>query len=285
MEKICDLHTHSNYSDGTLTPEELVSLAEKTGLNAIALTDHNTITGLPKFLNALKNTDIETIPGIEFSTHYKGKEYHIVALYIKEEHYDKISNLVKEFDDLKEESNIDLVNKLNNVGMKIDYEDLKKQTPNGRLNRANIAAELTKKGYVSSISEAFKTVLSKSYGLYVEPKRLDTIKTIEFIKEIGATAILAHPLFRHTEEDLEELLPSAKIAGLDAMEVYYSTYTEEETNLAKKIANKYNLLYSGGSDFHGTNKPDINLATGKGNLNIPYNILENLKSKTKKDTV
>lgn len=279
MEKFCDLHTHSNYSDGTLTPEKLIELAKKENLSAIALTDHNTITGLPKFLKSAKENSFEGIPGIEFSTHFKGKEYHVVALFIKEEHYEKISNLVKEYDDLKEENNLDLVYKLKNIGMEIDYNELKKQTPDGRINRANIAAELTKKGYIPSISEGFKTVLSKKYGLYVEPKRLDTIKTIEFIKEIGATAILAHPLFRHTVEDLEELLPTAIKAGLDAMEVYYSTYTEEETILAETIAKKYNLLPSGGSDFHGTNKPDISIGVGKGNLKISYEILNNLKSK------
>lgn len=279
MEKFCDLHTHSNYSDGTLTPEELVALAKKENLSAVALTDHNTITGLPLFLKYAKENSFEGIAGIEFSTHFKGKEYHIVGLFIKEEHYDKITKLVKEFDDLKEESNIDLVKKLNNIGMKIDYTKLKKQTPNGRLNRANIAAELVKCGYISSISEAFKTILSKEYGLYVEPKRLDTISTIKFIKEIGAIAILAHPLFKHDKNDLDELLPLAKKAGLDAMEIYYSTYTEEETTLAKEIAKKYDLLHSGGSDFHGTNKPDINIGVGKGNLKISYEILENLKNK------
>lgn len=279
MEKFCDLHTHSNYSDGTLTPEELVILAKNKNVKAVALTDHNTITGLDRFLKAGKENNVETIPGIEFSTHFMEKEYHIVALFIKKEDYGKISKLVKEFDDLKEESNLDLVEKLKNIGMEIDYNKLKKQTPDGRLNRANIAAELVKKGYIPSISEAFKTILSKSYGLYVEPRRLDTLTTIKFIKEIGAVAILAHPLFKHTEEDLYELLPLAVKNGLDGMEVYYSTYTEEETKKAQEIAKKYNLKFSGGSDFHGTNKPDISIGIGKGNLKIPYSTLNNLKLK------
>ena len=277
MEKFCDLHTHSNYSDGTLTPFELVKKAEECGLSAIALTDHNTITGLTDFLNAGKESSIETIPGVEFSTTYKEKEYHVLALFIKPEFYDNITNLFKKYDDLKEKSNLDLINKLKNAGMEIDYKKIKDQTPNGRLNRANIALEMVNKKYISSVEEGFKTILSKTYGFYVEPEKPGTIEIIEFIKSIGAVSVLAHPLLNHTIEDLNDLLPKAKTAGLDAMEVYYSTYTNEETNIAISLAKKHSLLFSGGSDFHGETKPDINLKTGKGNLNIPYEFLTKLK--------
>ena len=277
MEKFCDLHTHSNYSDGTLTPPELLKKAEECGLSAIALTDHNTITGLNDFLNAGKTSTIETIPGVEFSTTYKRSEYHILALFVKPEHYNKITDLFKKYDDLKEESNLDLINKLKNAGMEIDYKKIKNQTPNGRLNRANIALEMVNKGYISSVEEGFKTILSKTYGFYVEPPKPGTIEIIKFIKSIGAVSVFAHPLLNHTLEDLHDLLPKAKEAGLDAIEVYYSTYTDEETKIVLDLANKYNLLYSGGSDFHGETKPDISLKVGRGNLNIPYEFLTELK--------
>lgn len=277
MEELCDLHTHSNYSDGTLTPEELVKKAKESGLTAIALTDHNTITGLPSLMKAAEKHNFEAVPGIEFSTHFENKEYHIVALFIKEQYFDQITQMVKKFDDLKEESNIDLVKKLANIGMPIDYKKLKESTPNGRLNRANIANELVKKGYVENMDSAFKTVLSKDYGLYVEPSRLDTLTTIKFIREIGAVSILAHPLLQHDENDLNKLLPLAIKQGLNGIETIYSTFTETETKLAKTLAQKYNLLQSGGSDFHGENKPDTFLGIGKGNLKIPYEFLQNLK--------
>ncbi|MBR4002974.1 MAG: PHP domain-containing protein [Clostridia bacterium] len=280
MQELCDLHTHSNYSDGTCTPEELVLKAKECGLQAIALTDHNTITGLPSFLKAAKEHHFEAIPGIEFSTHFENKEYHIVALFIKEEYYDQITQMVKKFDDLKEESNLDLVKKLSQIGMVIDYERLKSSTPNGRLNRANIANELVKKGYVESMDAAFKTVLSKDYGLYVEPSRLDTLSTIKFIKDIGAVSILAHPLLQHDESDLNKLLPLAIENGLNGIETIYSTFTDAETEYAKFLAKKYHLLQSGGSDFHGENKPDTMLGVGKGNLKIPYKFLQDLKQKT-----
>ena len=282
MDKLCDLHVHSNYSDGTLSPKELVELAKQSNLSAIALTDHNTITGLESFLASAKDSGIEAIPGIEFSTHYLKKEYHIVALFIDKKHYDTITNLVQKYDDYKELNNLDLVKKLATIGMSIDYKKIKDKTLNSRLNRANIAAELVEQGYVGSIQEAFETVLSKEYGLYIEPETLETIQTIKFIKQIGAVAILAHPLFKHTQDDLEELLPQAKAAGLDGIEVYYSTFSEQDTILAKKIADKYGLLYSGGSDFHGKNKPDINLGIGKGNLKIDYSLLTNFKTLSKK---
>ena len=150
MDEFCDLHTHSNYSDGTCKPEELILKAKESGLTAIALTDHNTITGLPSFLQAAKKHNFEGVPGIEFSTHFEGKEYHIVALFIKEEYFEQLTQMVKKFDDLKEESNLDLVKKLANIGMAIDYKKLKESTPNGRLNRANIANELVKQGYVEN---------------------------------------------------------------------------------------------------------------------------------------
>ena len=277
MNKICDLHTHSNYSDGTCSPKELILKAKESGLTAIALTDHNTITGLPSFLEEAKKHNFEGVPGIEFSTHFEGKEYHIVALFVKEKYYNEITTMLKRFDDLKEESNLDLVEKLAKIGMVIDYKKLKASTPNGRLNRANIANELVKQGYVESIEKAFKTVLSQDYGLYVEPEKLETLSTIKYIKQIGAVSILAHPLLKHDEIDLNKLLPLAIQNGLNGIETIYSTFTEAQTQLAKSLTKKYNLLESGGSDFHGENKPDTFLGIGKGNLKIPYSFLEKLK--------
>ena len=125
-----------------------------------------------------------------------------------------------------------------------------------------------------SIEQAFKTVLSQDYGLYVEPEKLETLSTIKYINRIGAVSILAHPLLKHNEADLNKLLPLAKENGLNGIETIYSTFTEEETKLAKSLAKKYNLLESGGSDFHGENKTDTFLGIGKGNLKIPYSLLE-----------
>lgn len=268
--KTCDLHTHSIYSDGTYTPEEIIDSAVNIGLSAVALCDHNTVDGLHDFLAAAVNKDIKAIAGAEFSVDYNGTELHLLGLYIPEKNFDKVADLMNEVNDRKKQSNIDLIASLNKAGYEIDYNSIKNSTPNGKFNRAHIAAELTKKGYTSSINQAFDTLLSPAAGHYNEPKRLCFFEMINFIKSIDAVPILAHPFLNLTKDELEILLPLAKKQGLVGMECYYSLYNEDTTKEAVNMAKKFGLKYSGGSDFHGENKPDIKLGIGKGNLEIPY---------------
>ncbi len=268
--KTCDLHTHSIYSDGTYTPKEIIDLAINIGLSAVALCDHNTVDGLCDFLAAANNKNIQAIAGAEFSVDYNGKELHLLGLYIPEKHFDKIADLMNDVNDKKRQSNIDLIKSLNRAGYEIDYESIKNSTPNGKFNRAHIAAELTKKGYTNSIKQAFDTLLSPALGHYKEPKRLRFFEMIDFIKSIGATPVLAHPFLNLTKDALEILLPLAKKQGLVGMECYYSLYDKATTKEALDMAKKFKLKYSGGSDFHGGNKPDIKLGVGKDSLKIPY---------------
>ena len=268
--KTCDLHTHSVFSDGTNTPQEIINLAINLGLSAVALCDHNTVDGLPDFLKAAENQNIQAIAGAEFSVDYNGTELHLLGLYISESQFDKITDLMNDVNKRKEQSNIYLINSLNKSGYKIDYEYIKNSTPNGKFNRAHIAAELTRKGYTKSIKQAFDTLLSPEAGHYKEPQRLCFFEMVDFIRSIKAIPILAHPFLNLTKDELEILLPLAKKQGLVGMECYYSLYDETMTQESLKLAQKYGLKYSGGSDFHGKNKPDINLGCGKGNLRIPH---------------
>ena len=268
--KICDLHTHSIFSDGTYTPGEIIDSALEKGLSAVALCDHNTVDGLPEFLKAAENKDIEAVAGAEFSVNYDGVELHLLGLYLPAESFSPISVLMKEVNSRKEKSNIELIESLNRAGYEIDFETIKNKTPNGKFNRANIAAELTEKGYTSSVKEAFDTLLSPEAGHYKEPERLTVWDMLDFIKSIGGVAVLAHPFLNLNEEKLRAFLPSAKAHGLSGMECYYSLYDEETTKKSLEIAENFSLLCSGGSDFHGTIKPDIKLGEGKGNLKIPY---------------
>ncbi|MBO7249925.1 MAG: PHP domain-containing protein [Clostridia bacterium] len=277
MKQICDLHTHSVFSDGTYTPTEIICSAIDIGLSAVALCDHNTVDGIPEFLAAAKGKNIEAIAGSEFSVDYNGKELHLLGLYIPEDKLNIISDLMIEGHELKEKSNIDLVNALNKIGYTISYAEVKSKSPNGKINRAHIAAELTRKGYTESIAQAFKTVLSKKAGYYIEPKRLDVYETIEFVKSIGAVPVLAHPFLNLSEAELRAFIPSAQKCGLVGMECYYSLYDEERTNKSVSIATEFGLKPSGGSDFHGSNKPDIRLGVGKGNLEIPYEWVKAIK--------
>ncbi len=277
MPLFCDLHVHSHYSDGTCSPAELIRLAENQHLSAIALCDHNTIDGLPDFLVAEEGSTVRAVPGIEFSTDYQGTELHILGLFIQPEHYDRINKLLAVYQCKKEKSNLALVGALQQAGYAIDYEAVKAKTV-GIPNRAHFAAELVDKGYFSSIKECFRTILSPSNGLYTPPPRPDAFEMIAFIKEIGSVSVLAHPFLSLSEESLREFLEKAVAYGLVGMETLYSTYDEAQTQLAQAIAAEFGLKQSGGSDFHGSNKPDIAIGTGRGNLAIPLAFLSELEN-------
>ncbi len=276
--KLCDLHCHSTFSDGSLTPSELISLAEKQGLSALALTDHNAGKGLIEFMMAGRKSTVEAIPGCEFSTEYNGTELHIVGLFFPEVAWLKIRDYVEIMRKSKRESNLKMIEKLNADGFTISYDEIAQTTSADGFNRAHVANVLYEKGYVGSIKEAFKTLLRENGKYYVPPKRLDALETIQFIKQNGAVAILAHPFLNMNYEQLEEFLPKAKQAGLDGIETLYSKFSEEETLKAKELAQRFGLKESGGSDFHGKAKPEIQLGSGLGNLKVPYEFLEKLKS-------
>ena len=271
----CDLHTHSVFSDGTYTPGEIIAEAKRLGL-IVALTDHNTAAGLPEFMDAAQKLGVTAVPGVEFSTEYNGKELHLLGLFVLPEHYAAIERMVKEQHVLKEISNMELVERLNQAGYLIDYMKVKRRNPNGNANRAHMAAELLDQGYVTSIREAFDTILSDNGGFYVPPSRLQLIDVIKELRRIGVLPILAHPLQELTEPELRDLLPNAIEAGLAGMETMHSSYTPETIALAENIAAEFNLLSSGGSDFHGSVKPGISLGTGRGWLCIPSKIYSNL---------
>jgi len=275
MTKLCDLHAHTYYSDGSLSPEELVRKAEEAHLSAIALTDHNSVAGLPEFLAV--ESPVERVPGIEFTTEYNSTELHIIGLFIEEKDYPAIGERLEILRKNKDIATKKLVENLQKAGYDLDLAHLQSKTQ-GIVNRAHIATELTEKGYTASVKEAFSKLLSPKCGYYVSPKRPDACDTIAFIKSIGAVAVLCHPFLNLTEDALVTFLPQAKAAGLDAMETVYSTYDEITTQRVKQIAYRFGLLESGGSDFHGENKPDISVGKGRGNLQIPIEFLEKLKN-------
>ena len=274
--KLCDLHTHSIYSDGTCTPAELIDLAKAAGLSAIALTDHNTVSGIPAFLEAGKDSGVILVPGIEVSSDFMGTELHIVGLFRSLDHLDAVEAYVSDYLVRKEQSNIDLCDNLCAAGYIVSYDEIKAATPDGVVNRALIAAELMRKGYVGSIKEAFASLLSKKGGFYHEPVKLDAYEVIEKLREFDAVPILAHSYLSMDENMLLAFLPHAKQTGLVAMETDYVTYDKATVERARAIAAEFGLLPSGGSDFHGINKPDIRVGVGKGSLAVPMAYYENL---------
>ncbi|MBQ9746980.1 MAG: PHP domain-containing protein [Clostridia bacterium] len=282
MPRLCDLHTHSSFSDGSLTPTELVAEAVRKGLCAVALTDHNTPSGLPEFCEAAEKADIEAVPGIEFSTDFGENELHIVGLFIKPEHYEAARTLALRMRESKLESHRILIERLAAAGYALDYEEIRKQTPRGNINRVNFAHALLEKGYVRSVDEAFEHLLAKDGGFYDEPPHLPVFEVLDFLSSIGAVSVLAHPFLSFkTEADMRAFLPEAKAHGLCAMETVYSKYSEETAARARAIAHEFGLLHSGGSDFHGKAKPGIALGTGEGNLAVPMELLEALRKEAK----
>ena len=264
----CDLHIHSVFSDGNYTPSEIIAEAKRLGL-IVALTDHDTVAGLPEFMDAACKQGVMAVPGVEFSTEYNGKELHLLGLFVLPKHYAVIEHMVKKQYVLKDICNRGMVERLNLAGYLIDYAKVKGRNPKGNANRAHMAAELLEQGYVASIREAFDTMLSDNGGFYIPPSRLQLLDVVKELWQIGVIPVLAHPLQELTESELRELLPNAIEAGLVGIETMHSSYMPETIRLAEQIAAEFKILSSGGSDFHGSVKPDVSLGTGKGWLCVP----------------
>ncbi len=275
--KIVDLHVHSTKSDGSYTPRELVEYAVKKGLAAFALTDHDTTEGLAEAFLAAEGKDIEVIPGIEFSTEYQGKDIHILGLYIDYEG-EEFRKYLKNFQESRRIRNEKMCKKLVEHGVDISYEELKERFPGAVLTRAHYARFLWEEGYVSSMKEAFDRYIGDHAPCFLPREKVTPVQAVKLILKAGGVPVLAHPvLYGMSDKRLEELVAELKEAGLKGIEAVYSTYNSGEERQMKKLAGKYGLLISGGSDFHGAAKPGLDLATGYGKLVIPYEILERIK--------
>ena len=278
--KTCDLHCHSTFSDGSLTPTEIVALAKQQGLSAVALTDHNTTKGLAEFMQAGESAGLETVAGCEFSTEIDGSELHILGLFMPQETWVEIEDYVELLHMAKHHSNEKLIERLCEGGYGITYEEIAALTDADEFNRAHVARALVARGYASSVEEAFKKFLRTDGGFYTPARKLGAAATVRFIKSNGGVAVWAHSFFQHEKSEVASILPVLVKAGLDGMETLYSTFTPEQTEAAKAFVKQYNLHESGGSDFHGAAKPDIQLGVGRSNLCIPYAFYEKLRGKS-----
>ena len=282
--RIVDLHCHSTASDGTVRAEDLALLAKDAGLSALALTDHDTLDGLAAFQKAGEKIGLETIPGIEFAAWVnqpQGVEIHIVGL-----GFDPAAPIWREVINTivssREERNLAMIQRAKQLGLDLSLEDVANEAGGKIITRAHYANVLRKKGYVRTKEEACAKYLGAQGAIYVPRKYMSPASAISTIHETGGAAILAHPtLYGLNLAQLEEMLEKELLPyGLDGMECKYSTYTVPEEKSMTALAEKYHLLPSGGSDFHGANKPDIALGRGFGSLRIPYAFWENLKART-----
>lgn len=272
-----DLHVHSTRSDGTLTPAELVDYAIEKGLSAIALTDHDTIDGLDEIVDYAIDKPVEVIPGIEYSTEYNKRDVHIVGLFIDYK-APVFLNYLARFQQSRTDRNHKLCANLQEAGIDITYEALADAFPDAVITRAHYARFLMDKGYVKSTKEAFDRYLGDHTKYFVHREKITPEEVISVTLKAGGIPILAHPtLYGMGREELEILVQRLKDAGLMGIESMYSTYSPSEERQMKALAEKYNLLQSGGSDFHGANKPGLDLAVGYGRLYVHEALLDSMK--------
>lgn len=281
-----DLHVHSTASDGTVSPKEIVSSACSQSLSAIALTDHDTVSGISEALEAahllseggLSKHPVEVIPGIELSCMYHKTEIHIIGLFIDSQS----PYLLKRLQDIRQtrdQRNQDMIKTFNQHDIAITIEELTEGNENTVITRAHFARLLLKKGYVSSMQKAFNRYLSYDGPFCQRKEELSCSDAIAMILKSGGVPILAHPLlYKMGYPQIEDLVNYLIPLGLSGIEVYHSSNNKYSSEKLNKIAGKYQLLVSGGSDYHGDNKPDIKLGVGRGNLQIPYRYLEAIRN-------
>jgi len=250
-----DLHSHSTFSDGRLTPADLIDLAHRNGVRIMALTDHDIVDGLPQAFDAAgRHGDFTLIPGIEMSTDVPGNEVHLLGHFIDwqdETFRERLARL--------QESRLGrarkMVEKLQELGKPVAWERVEAFAGEGAVGRPHIALALVEAGHVASVSQAFDLYLSRTGPAYVERDRLAPKEVVELLLSVGGLATLAHPRDLREAGSLEPLLAELADAGLTGMEVYYQDYPPEEIERLRTLAGRFALLPLGGSDFHGLGGP------------------------------
>lgn len=276
--KYIDLHVHSTCSDGTFTPAELVAYAIKKGLSAFALTDHDTTAGLNEAFAAADNTGLEIIPGIEFSTEYAGKDIHILGLEFDYQSAE-FQSQIQAFQNSRHLRNQKMITLLQDQGFDISWEAMDDMYGESIWTRVHFAKYLVLRGYISNIRDAFERYIGDNGPCYVPREKVTPTQAVRLIRRTGGIPILAHPLtYRLTDDTLKHLVLELKNAGMVGIETIYSTHSAMDESYVRRLARTNGLCISGGSDFHGENKPDIDLGCGRGNLKITYDILKQLRT-------
>jgi predicted metal-dependent phosphoesterase TrpH len=277
LEKLIDLHTHSTASDGSLSPEELVIYAKRKGAAAIALTDHDTVEGVDQALTAGRVNELEVLSGLEISAEYPRGTMHILGYYVDHGHPFLNRELLR-LQQARGERNPKIIEKLQSLGLPITFEQVR-ALAKGQIGRPHIAQVLLHTGAVTSMEEAFQKYLAKGAKAYVEKFRFSPLEAITMIRQAGGIPVLAHPFTLNcsTLRDLKKLVEELKDQGLKGIEVMYPEHTPEQTRDYRTLAQELNLVSTGGSDFHGDNKQEVDLLTGTGELKVPYHFVEDLR--------
>ncbi len=272
-----DLHTHSTCSDGTYRPADLVREAKAAGVTHLALTDHDTVEGVAEAARAAREEGIAFLPGVEISAEFQPGTLHILG-YGMDAADERLRRSLSEIQRWRRERNPKIVERLRALGLEVTLEEVAARAGGDLVGRPHFAQTLLDKGYVKSRQEAFDLYLAKGRPAYVDKVRLSAEESIALVRDAGGVAVLAHPLQLKLGdgEALEAFVKSLADRGLQGVECYYRNHTEGEEARFLALAKKYGLLVTGGSDFHGANRPAIRLGTGEGRLRVPMRCWEGL---------
>lgn len=280
-----DLHVHSNASDGTFSPSQVVELAKNAGLDAFALTDHDTTAGVPEALEKGRDLNIEVIPGIEVSSSFDGTEIHILGLFVNSDD-PVLAAMLEKMRISRDRRNEKMLENLAADGISFTKEELCGDNPDTIITRAHIAHALVAKGICSGMDQAFKKYLQ--YGGHYCPQKehLSPEEVVKTLISNGAFVALAHPFqYKFGDKKTEELIAHMADLGMKGLEVYHSSNNKLESMKLQEMAVRHHLLPTGGSDFHGGNKPDISIGTGRGGLRVSSLLLEDIKRERAKQAL
>ncbi len=273
-----DLHTHSSYSDGSDTPDELLERAAALRLTSIGLTDHDTLEGIPEARIAAERRGIELIPGTELSLEYPRGGMHLVVLWLEPEHgplQDRLAELRRGRDG----RNARIVERLDELGLPVELDEVLAEAGEGSVGRPHIAAVLIRHGYVDSMEQAFDEYLGNDRKAYVARERLEPRQAIQLARASGGVPILAHPHTLRIDNRFEmaDLLVELRAHGLVGIECHYGSYPADGRSGLVALADRFGLLPSGGSDYHGSYKADVALGVGRAGIAVPDSILDDLR--------
>jgi hypothetical protein len=272
-----DLHLHTTHSDGSLGPSAVLELAHKAGVTALAITDHDITDGIPEALQAGSRLGIEVIPGVEISSRLGASELHILGYFLRWQDPTLNSRMAR-LRESRHRRNPLIVDKLNALGLDLTYDEVRRLAGTESVGRPHIARVLMDKRYVRDAKEAFDRYLAEGKPAYVPRELPEPVEAVAWIREAGGIAVLAHPTWvKQSGEGLFTLCAQLKADGLGGIEVHYSTHSPKQTAEFLDIARRLDLLVTGGSDFHGVTKPDIDVGVGRGGLKVPAALLEPLK--------
>jgi len=277
-----DLHIHSNASDGTFSPAQILDQALDSNIAAIAITDHDTISGSKEALRIGTPPEVKFLTGVEISANPPASfpcsgSFHILGYAVDLEH-PELNQMLEELQQARKNRNPRILQTLNELGVPLTMDEVKEEVGDGQMGRPHIAKVMLKKGYAESINEVFDKYLGKGKPAYVDKYRMESDQAIELISNAGGIPVLAHPGLIEPTTDLpfENLIKTLTSTGLKGIEVYYPEHTPESFAEYIAMADQYGLLVTGGTDFHGALKPDLKMGYGKGDFFVPYELYEKL---------